>query len=133
MMADEPQVPTRKQMSFDLWVWRQPWMCGCWMPEETIATVTRVLEWAGGGSPREPIWESLGNGPFQFIANVLSSGKPGMELMEHGGSVGGSWLTERGKRALPLLKEWSDATMHDENGDRFSWAADSEDVTDDQW
>ena len=74
-------------------------ICGCGSGE-WAKVVLDVLEAAALSKTRD--W--IGEDPVrELVAHVLGSFR--VDLLEHGTSVYGSWLTEKGKTALPWLRE----------------------------
>lgn len=86
-------------------------LCGCGSPEDTNEVIRLILI-----AQNQETWEdkqkSLNNvcninvdenynynGLIQFVLYILDS----HEFLEHGGSIGGAWLTEKGKIFLDLL------------------------------
>jgi hypothetical protein len=93
--------------------------CGCGNPEEAYALVRDLLTLA----PFHQDWRKVagrigGNdgddGPYYLILYMLDAAG----LIEHGGSVGGSWLTAKGVHYLDLMKrhEWDDFDDADGHG-----------------
>lgn len=95
-------------------------LCGCGCPEETLDTALGVLSaievrsaaWeANDDSAAEQAYEQLNRlAPFEgehaglgyaFMYMLDAHG-----LLEHGSSIGGSWLTDDGKEFLARLREW---------------------------
>lgn len=75
--------------------------CGCGRPEDRLDLVVEMLcacPWYEGAW--EGFSERLTSAGFEFIADQLTAA----ELIEHGSSVGGSWLTEKGQRFLSLVE-----------------------------
>lgn len=73
--------------------------CGCGRPEDSLALIVEMLRacpWYEGAW--EEFDQRLTTGGFQIVAGVLTEA----DLIEHGSSVGGSWITEKGKRFLAL-------------------------------
>ena len=71
-------------------------ICGCGIPDRTYEAVYEMLFKAKGGGDICPT-----NDPYvYFMAYRLTE----MELMEHGGAVGYSWLTPKGKKMLEALE-----------------------------
>ena len=78
--------------------------CGCGAPEETREWLGKVM--AIIGKRRTPEWASWDeveatiqgdkSSLTYFVLYVLDA----MGLTEHGGSVGGCWLTEKGRKLL---------------------------------
>lgn len=95
--------------------------------------VTSDLGFCGCGSPEEAFWlvrDLLRLCPFYENRQAVQARLPdlGVEmlvlytidhagLIEHGGSVGGSWITEKGQRLLDLLERWDEAAI-DEASDK---------------
>lgn len=84
--------------------------CGCGSPHEVHAFLIECLrKFEGDTWPKsgvEAIKDVIASNPeiaAEFIAHYLSS----ENLMEHGGSVYGSWLTERGKQFIEV-GPWED-------------------------
>jgi hypothetical protein len=74
--------------------------CGCGSPQETWELIHELLSLA-------PFYEDgrwkqvegiLGRA-YGFVLGVLAE----VELLEHGGSVGGSWITEKGRWLLEAV------------------------------
>jgi hypothetical protein len=93
-------------------------LCGCGIPEQTYEIIRLYLhirkDWFTKDMLYEEVLErykndlhidtqdSLQAGLLQFLAYVLDS----HDFTEHGGSIGGCWLTEDGERLLKVLDEW---------------------------
>lgn len=83
---------------FEDWGW-----CGCGSPEAPAKLVLDVLRCAPFYEPanRLSLTTLLPNdGLFYFVLYMLDRA----DLIEHGGSVGGAWLTDRGKAVLQSLE-----------------------------
>lgn len=82
------------------WLWDELGGCGCGSSDELAEDVWLVLkEFATDFDKRElDIYE---NKVYELIAHWLNDG----EFAEHGISVGGSWLTEKGKQFYQSIKE----------------------------
>lgn len=80
--------------------------CGCGCPEEAYALVRDILNLAPFYDNPEAIETLTGKAAYYFVLYQLDR----CDLIEHGGGIGGSWLTDRGKLYLPLLN----AHSHDE-------------------
>ena len=79
--------------------------CGCGDPEGVQTWLQRVLETLKGepfvGWPaRQQVLRSDPDASDLFVLYVLDA----MGLTEHGGSVGGSWLTDKGRKFLADLE-----------------------------
>lgn len=79
--------------------------------------VLEVLEDASSGpGVHRKIWSDPW---FEFSAKVLD----GWGLLEHGGSIGGAWLTNDGKLLLEFLRDFGVTTYIGENGEGHpEWA-----------
>lgn len=82
--------------------------CGCYTPDAVIEKLEQGL--IAFDRDNQPTWESAVAWMDDNI--VLVYLLDGLGLTEHGGSVGGSWLTDKGKRLLGVLKaadeHWDD-------------------------
>ena|SRR5690242_1445311 len=105
--------------------------CGCGDPEAVYELVRDLLElfgertdyirslspgeWATGG-PRtcEQVRERITNSEAAYYAILYWL--DGADLLEHGGSVGASWLTEKGYHYLGLMRAHEYRDMEDEMG-----------------
>lgn len=117
-MIDFTTPPTEEQHEFYYWLWARPWLCGCGTPREVLTIVLEVLEWAGKEKRTwPPVFASSPSWPdhpsFQFVVHTL--GSKGEGLLEHGGSLYGSWLTADGKKRLVQLKAWGLAVIDDDS------------------
>ena len=95
-------------------------MCGCGCPEDTHGLIRRILiirsEWQDKKISYEEVKMRYKNdldldndnnnhyGALQFILYMLDE----YEIVEHGSSIGGCWLTELGKMYLTVLNAWHD-------------------------
>lgn len=93
-------------------------MCGCGVPEDTYEVIRRILNirqsWSEEGIKYDELQskyekelhlntkDSLHYGVLQFVLYMLDS----KEIIEHGSSIGGCWLTEWGKMYLTVLNAW---------------------------
>ena len=93
-------------------------MCGCGCPEDTHEMIRRVLnvryDWHTDKIEYEEIKkrykedlhldteDTLHYGALQFVLYMLDSNG----ILEHGGSIGGCWLTDLGKMYLTVLNAW---------------------------
>jgi hypothetical protein len=118
---------TRHELRVEL----DTWMCGCGLPHAAARFLHDVLQTyavrAEASAPLslfkpedrlalERVWNAESSalkvllptdGLFYFVLYVLSD----WELLEHGSSVGGSWLTDKGKAVY--------AALHAEEPDGF--------------
>lgn len=91
-------------------------LCGCGSPESTYEVIRLILI-----AQNQTDWDNKQNsfnkicglnmalndnydGLIQFVLYILDS----HEFLEHGGSIGGAWLTEKGKLFLDLLNMWNE-------------------------
>jgi hypothetical protein len=110
---------TRQELRVEL----NAWMCGCGSPETVAGFVRDVLtayreRWASTDKldmfkledrpAMKAAWDAHdatiavllpSDGVRYFVLYLLNH----WELLEHGGSVGGSWLTDKGKAMLVAL------------------------------
>jgi len=94
-------------------------MCGCGVPEDAYNFCRKILEcydardtarWLGNGG-EVAVKKIIIDDP-ETAAHVMSHFFTHLKLLEHGGSVGGSWLTDAGKRIVdmpPATAELMDA------------------------
>lgn len=84
--------------------------CGCGQPEEALKLVLTLLRLAPFYDSRPEIEALLPDPGVQMIVLYTLDHA---ELIEHGGGVGGSWLTDKGERFLALLEatdDWDEIT-----------------------
>lgn len=76
-------------------------LCGCGNPEAGMALILELLQAAPFHSNRERLLELLPDlGTRMVVLGALDE----HDLIEHGTSIEGSWLTERGKQVLAVLE-----------------------------
>lgn len=75
--------------------------CGCGNPEEVYRLVRDVLDLAPFHEHPGKVRELIGGSDATCYAVLYFIDRSG--LIEHGGSVGGSWLTEKGTHYLKLM------------------------------
>ena len=76
------------------------WFCGCGCPEDACAALLRMLRL----HPMYEHWQEFAEWvPDDGIRYLLLYQLDRLELTEHGGSVDGGWLTDKGKTALDAL------------------------------
>ena len=91
--------------------------CGCNQPETAYNLVRDILNLAPffeDGNWRK-VQALIGtNGAFQIVVGLLNK----LELLEHGGSMGGSWITPKGEYVRELMNrhEW-ETTEYDADGE----------------
>lgn len=76
--------------------------CGCNQPEAAYYLVRDILDLAPfyDGDNWRKVQALIGSdGAFQIVIGLLNK----LELLEHGGSMGGSWITPKGEYVRSLL------------------------------
>jgi hypothetical protein len=86
------------------------WFCGCGEPAAAAAALLRLLRLHPLYDHREEIGEWL---PDTGVEMLLLYHLAARDLTEHGGTVGGAWLTEKGEQVRDALAA--------EEGDEFGW------------
>lgn len=87
-------------------------ICGCGRPEDAWEVVLKHLEEFSlrGEDWNKRNFEFINSGEAHIVAHLLTY----LGLLEHGGSVGGSWTTASGDAVLAFLREhgheWMDKT-----------------------
>ena len=95
-------------------------MCGCGVPEDTHEIIRKILIIRKDRFEKDIKYEkiqerykdelhlntkdSLQYGALQFILYILDA----RQIVEHGSSIGGCWLTELGEMYLAVLNAWHD-------------------------
>lgn len=75
--------------------------CGCGLPEETYRTLLFMLEWCKDHQPLESLRERITDeGARYWLLYDLDR----LGLTQHGGSVDGSWLSEKGRAVMEALR-----------------------------
>jgi hypothetical protein len=75
--------------------------CGCGNPDGVYELVRDILDLAPFYEDPGKVRELIGGSDATYYAVLYFIDRSG--LIEHGGSVGGSWLSEKGKHYLPLM------------------------------
>lgn len=100
--------------------------CGCGSPWDVLYTIKKTLNIISKKKEfdYEDYWNKLRNslnmmvdknnfsvneGVFQIILNILNNS----DVLEHGGGIGGSWLTDYGRELLEHLNSLSDEDLED--------------------
>jgi hypothetical protein len=78
--------------------------CACGMPDAAARLVLELLRACPFYDNRLRVEQLL---PCRGVEYFVLYGLASADLIEHGGSVGGSWLTEKGKEVLASLEEIS--------------------------
>ena len=77
------------------------WFCGCGAPDEACARLLDVLRLCPLHSNREAFERLVPGDGWQML---LLYSMTNYDLIEHGGSVGGSWLTDKGREVRDALE-----------------------------
>lgn len=86
-------------------------LCGCGDPEESFDLVRNLLALAPyyqGPEVREEVASLCGN---EAAKHIVLSTLDRADLIEHGGGIDGSWLTDKGEwylKALNSITDWDD-------------------------
>lgn len=95
--VDSTTTMTRQELR----VFLQDWFCGCGQPEAAADILRIILALHPLHSNREAFELLIPNDGLQYLLlYTLSS----FDLTEHGGSVGGGWLTDKGHSVLAALE-----------------------------
>lgn len=73
--------------------------CGCGQFDERLALVRQILRDCPLYDNER--WRTYSTPADEWVLCLLSDA----DLIEHGGSVGGSWITDKGKRFLAALED----------------------------
>jgi len=89
--------------------------CGCNMPEAAYKLVLDILELAP--FYKDENWRKVQtligtDGAFQIVIGLLSKAN----LLEHGGSMGGSWITPKGEYVRELMRRHPFYTTGSDDG-----------------
>ena len=99
----------------ELRVFLDQWYCGCGRPQDASATLLRILRMCPLFEHREEFEALIPDDGLEYLVLYWFTH---FELMEHGGSVGGSWLTTLGEQVRDALaREESDnfETLHSQH------------------
>ena len=77
------------------------WFCGCGQPEEATASLLRLLQLHPIYTHQREFDELVSSAGMQYLLLYMVDT---MGLTEHGGSVGGAWLTDRGEALMERLR-----------------------------
>ena len=105
----------------DYYMYEELNLCGCGIPEDTYEIIRRYLhireDWRTDKIEYNYVLErykmdlhiddndSLQAGLLQFMMYVLDH----KGFTEHGSSIGGCWLADKGRRLLTVLDAWHDS------------------------
>lgn len=93
---------TRQQLR----VFLQGWFCGCGSPELAASKLQAMLSLCPFYENRAALEQMI---PDAGVLELLLYTLDHFDLIEHGGSIGGSWLSDKGKQVLAALnREASD-------------------------
>lgn len=84
----------------ELRVFLDSWFCGCGMPEAACASLQRLLSLHPLYEHRKEFEALIPDDGVQYL---LLYTLDHFDLTEHGGNVGGAWLTDKGKQVLEAL------------------------------
>src|SRR6478609_7042913 len=73
--------------------------CGCGNSNEIAAKAVEVLKFFDNKDRTESFWDK--GESWEILAHWID----GKGLLEHGYTIGNSWLTEEGKEILKIIKE----------------------------
>lgn len=96
--------------------------CGCGCPEEVHRFTMKCVgafdrdKVGWGGETGIAAIRSVVSADPEAAAYFIAYAIENMDLTEHGGSVGGSWLTERGKQFLEIGAMMEEENMGGSNG-----------------
>ena len=84
----------------ELRVFLNSWQCGCGQPEQAARFLHEMLKLCPFFENREALKAKLpDDGLEYFVLYILDH----LDVIEHGGGVGGAWLSEYGKSVLEAL------------------------------
>lgn len=80
--------------------------CACGNPEDVDRMMLTYLEWAEARFDKqsEVSWDTPLDNVSDDAKFLLAYIADGLDWTEHGGSVGGAWLTDEGKEAMANLR-----------------------------
>lgn len=90
-------------------VFLQEWFCGCGIPTTAVARLRDLLTLHPLYDNRAAFELLVPNDGIQYL---LLYTLDHFELTEHGGSVDGAWLTDKGKALLDSLNREADDGYH---------------------
>lgn len=113
------EIPDYVEQCLNEFLYEDLGTCGCGTPDDTIKVLQIVLTSHSVDHNRIDWWEAKSkmlndicgidrnknsnyNGLIQFVQYILDDHK----FMEHGSSIGGAWLTEKGKIFLEIINEY---------------------------
>lgn len=84
----------------DLSVFLQDWFCGCGNPRDAAAALLRLLRLHPAYDHTEELEALI---PDNGIRHLLLYHLDQLGLTEHGGNIGGAWLTDKGEAVQDAL------------------------------
>lgn len=103
-------------------------ICGCGVPEDTYEVIRKILhirkDWEDNKIEYDAVQKrykddlevntenDIHYGILQFVLYMLDA----RHILEHGGSIGGCWLTDLGKMYLTVLDAWYEQNSKNEEG-----------------
>lgn len=110
----------------DYYMYEELNLCGCGSPEFTYSAIREYLhireDWYKNRIKYDGVLQrykknlhiddndSLQSGLLQFMMYILDH----KGFTEHGGSIGGCWITDKGRRLLTVLDAWNDASSNED-------------------
>lgn len=94
-------------------------LCGCGNPEDAYNLIRDILALAPFYDHPQKVRDLIGNaGAHHIVLSLLNHAR----LIEHGGGIGGSWITPKGKHYLGLMQRYEyddldEAGLPHEGGD----------------
>lgn len=98
MYGDRPKIEDPRAL---LYVCTADLFCGCGNPDDALRLVHGLLRAAPFYENQSRVDELL---PTSGIQMLVLGALDKAELIEHGSSIGGSWLTDRGRATLDALE-----------------------------
>lgn len=90
----------KKMTRPELRVFLGQWFCGCGSPEDAAAALLRLLRLHPLYENRDAFKEWITDTGIEYL---LLYSLDHYELTEHGGTVGGAWLTDKGEAVRKAL------------------------------
>lgn len=110
----------------DYYMYEELNLCGCGNPEFTYSVIRKYLhireDWYMDKLKYDDVLQrykedlhidnndSLQSGLLQFMMYILDY----KGFTEHGGSIGGCWLTDKGRRLLTVLDAWNNINSNED-------------------
>lgn len=85
-------------------------LCGCGNPEDAYALIRDLLDLAPFHRHPQRVRDLIGNdGAYHIVLSVLDEAR----LIEHGGGIGGAWITPKGERYRELMHRYEYSDLDD--------------------